>query len=76
MPTFMRQSSGGRNSTGGDRSSRERKGGSQSNQPRPQKVIQAPQFENVELNKSENAWVRPSEKTKDMSEEERSLFVS
>ena len=72
----MKQSSGGRNSTGGGRSSRERKGGSQSNQPRPQKVIKAPQFEKVELMIPEYAGVRPSAKTKDMSEEERSLFVS
>merc|ERR1711970_560354 len=74
MPTFMRQSSGGRNSATGGRSSRDRKGGPQSSQQRPQKILQAPQFEKIELKKAENAWVRPSEQTREMGDEEKALF--
>lgn len=74
MPTFMRQSSGGRNSSSGNRNNRDRKGGSQTGPSKPQKIIHAPQFEKVELKKTENAWVRPSSQTKDMSKEEKSLF--
>jgi len=68
MPNFMRQASGGRSSGGGkSRSGR----GSAGPGSRPQKVIQLPSFEKVELKKSENAWVRPSEKAKELPEEER-----
>jgi len=74
MPTFMRQSSGGRNSTSGNRNSRDRKGGSQAGQVKPQKILHVPQFEKVELKKAENAWVRPSAQTKDMSDNEKGLF--
>ena len=80
MPTFMRQSSGGRNSaTGGRRDNRDnRKGGSQGGggQQRQPKILQAPQFEKIELKKAENAWVRPSEQTREMGDEEKALFVS
>ena len=42
---------------------------------KPQKIIQAPAFENIKLQRSQNAWVRPSEKAKAMLEEERAIDV-
>lgn len=90
MPTFMRQASGGRNTSsggggggfgggrgsgGGGRNSREKDRGSQNAPSRQQqKVISIPQFEKVELKKSENAWVRPGEKVKNMSQDEKELY--
>lgn len=69
MPTFMRQASGGRQS-GGSRS-KDRRGPPSMGGSRPQKVINLPQFEKLELKRSENAWVRPAEKTKELSEDQR-----
>ncbi|XP_066928112.1 eukaryotic translation initiation factor 4 gamma 3-like isoform X2 [Clytia hemisphaerica] len=68
MPNFMRQSSGGR-SSGGGRSSKSDRRGPPSMGGKPQKIIQLPQFEKLELKRSENAWVRPSDQDKDLPEE-------
>ena len=75
MPQFMRHSSGGGRSSGGNRS-KDRRGPASQSGNRPQKIIQMPQFEKLELKKSENAWVRPSEQVKEMSEEEKETSVS
>ena len=75
MPTFMRSHSsggaGGKSRSGGSGS----RGGRAPPPGKPQKIIQAPAFEKIELQRSENAWVRPSEKAKAMSEEERAMDV-
>ena len=75
MPTFMRSHStggvGGKSPSGGS--------GSRGGRARPpnklQKIIQAPAFEKIKLQRSQSAWVRPSEKAKTMSEEERAMDV-
>ena len=75
MPNFMRQQSGGGKSSGGNRS-QGRRGPQSMGGNRPPKVIQLPQFEKLELKKSENAWVRPSEASKDLSENDKAMDVS
>jgi len=75
MPPFMRQASGGNKSSGG-RGSKDRRGPPSMGGNRPQKIIQIPQFEKLELTKSENAWVRPSEAKKDLSTEDQEMDVS
>ena len=42
--------------------------------PQPKKIIQV-QPAKVELKKSENAWVRPGDKAKELPEEERAKEV-
>ena len=65
--------SGGGKSSGGGRTRGDRRAPPPG---KPQKIIQAPAFEKIELQRSENAWVRPSEKAKTMSEEEKAMDVS
>lgn len=72
MPQFMRSTSGGRSSSGG----RSKGSGGGRGGGRPQKVIQAPVFQKVELKKSENAWVRPKDQDKELPEEEKITKVS
>ena len=65
---------GGGKSSSSDRSRRDRRAPPPG---KPQKIIQAPAFhEKIELQRSENAWVRPSEKAKTMSEEEKAMDIS
>ena len=75
MPTFMRSHSTGgaigKSRSGGSRS----RGGRARPLGKPEKIIQAPAFENIKLQRSGNAWVRPSEKAKTMSKEERAMDV-
>lgn len=75
MPTFMRQASGGRSSGGGSRS-KDRRGPPSMGGSKPQKIIQIPQYEKMELKKSDNAWVRPKEKLKELSDDDREKDVS
>ena len=73
MPNFMRQSSGGGRSAG-NRSSKGRTPGSMGGkQP---KVLHIPQFEKVELKRSENAWVKPSDQDKNLPKEEQEMKVT
>ena len=73
MPGFMRQPSGGRSNSNSRGSKGGRApGGMGGKQP---KVIQMPQFEKVELKRSENAWVRPSDQDKDLSATAKEMKV-
>ena len=69
MPKFMRQGSGGRQAG----MSRSGKGGRLAP---PKKIIPTNFDTKVELKKSENAWVRSSEKTKEPVGEESEIEVS
>ena len=83
IPGYMKQVSGGR-SSGGGRSGKERdrrvgSGGGNSGSTssgQQKKIVNIPQFEKIELHKSENAWVRPAELLKDLPEEEKERDVS
>ena len=72
-PNFLRQSSGGGRSAGNQSS----KGGIPCSMGGKQpKFLQFPQFEKVELKRSENAWVRPSDQDKNLSKKKREIKVS
>uniref|UniRef100_T2MEM1 Eukaryotic translation initiation factor 4 gamma 1 n=1 Tax=Hydra vulgaris TaxID=6087 RepID=T2MEM1_HYDVU len=77
IPNYMKQAGGGRSSGGRSSKEKERRGGSgggssgASSSGQQKKIVVVPQFEKIELHKSENAWVRPGELMKDLPEEQR-----
>jgi len=75
MPVFMRSQSGGGGgrSSGGGRSKDRRGPPPSGGGGNPKKIIHVPKFAEVELQKSDNAWVRPSEKAKELSDEQREM---